>query len=133
MALKVLDLIESRDIAGHVARVSGRFAARLGAFRDHPMVCDVGAVGLMVAAEFSPDKANRVRFPQVGAFGARVKALAETGQRPICRALAGRDACAFSPPLIITEAEIDEIFDRFGRALDAATAEWMTEAEMRNA
>jgi len=30
---------------------------------------------------------------------------------------------AFSPPLIITEAEIDEAFDRFGAALDAVTAE----------
>lgn len=128
VALKVLDLIESRDIAGHVARVSGRFAARLAAFRDHPLVGDVRAVGLMGAVEFSPDKARRARFPQVGAFGARVKACAETGQRLICRALPGRDACAFSPPLIITEAEIDEMFDRFGRALDAATAEWMAEA-----
>jgi 4-aminobutyrate--pyruvate transaminase len=35
----------------------------------------------------------------------------------IVRALG--DSVAFSPPLIITEAEIDEMFDRFEKALEA--------------
>ena len=29
-----------------------------------------------------------------------------------------RGALAFSPPLIITEAQVDELFDKVGRALD---------------
>ena len=33
------------------------------------------------------------------------------------------DRIAFSPPLIITEAEIDEMAQRLGRALDGAWAE----------
>jgi 4-aminobutyrate--pyruvate transaminase len=37
------------------------------------------------------------------------------------------DAIAFSPPLVITEAEIDEMFDRFGRALDE-THGWLMSA-----
>lgn len=132
VALKVLDLIESRSIARHVAKVSERFAARLEAFRDHPLVGDVRSVGLIGAVEFNPGKSDRARFDPVGAFGARVKQLAETTQRMICRALPGRDACAFAPPLIITEAEIDEMFDRFGRALDAATAEYATQTGARD-
>jgi adenosylmethionine-8-amino-7-oxononanoate aminotransferase len=32
------------------------------------------------------------------------------------------DVVAFSPPLIITEAEIDEMFDRFGAAVDEVEA-----------
>ena len=40
----------------------------------------------------------------------------------IVRALAG-DRVAVCPPLIITEAEIDALFDRLGRALDR-TAAW---------
>jgi len=35
----------------------------------------------------------------------------------IVRALPGGDSLAFSPPLIITEQEIDACVDRFGKAL----------------
>jgi 4-aminobutyrate--pyruvate transaminase len=35
----------------------------------------------------------------------------------ISRALLG-DRLAFCPPLVITESEIDELFDRFTKALD---------------
>jgi 4-aminobutyrate--pyruvate transaminase len=38
----------------------------------------------------------------------------------ILRAMAG-DIIAFSPPLVITEAEIDDMMARFTRALDAVT------------
>jgi 4-aminobutyrate---pyruvate transaminase len=40
----------------------------------------------------------------------------------IVRPLAG-DRVAFCPPLIITEAEIDELFDRYERAL-VKTQNW---------
>jgi 4-aminobutyrate--pyruvate transaminase len=39
----------------------------------------------------------------------------------ILRAMAG-DIVAFSPPLIISDAEIDELLVRFGRALEDTTA-----------
>ncbi len=39
----------------------------------------------------------------------------------ISRAVAG-DNLALCPPLIITEAEIDEMFDRFTKGLDAVAA-----------
>lgn len=126
VALKVLDLIEERDIASHVQRVSKRFAARLEGFRDHPFVADVRSVGLMGAVEFMADRATKRPFEPVGSFARRVRAIAEERHHLICRALAGGDACAFSPPLIISEAEIDEMFDRFARALDDATAEHET-------
>jgi 4-aminobutyrate---pyruvate transaminase len=32
------------------------------------------------------------------------------------------DTQAFAPPLVITEAEIDEMLDRFGKALDDTAA-----------
>jgi 4-aminobutyrate---pyruvate transaminase len=41
----------------------------------------------------------------------------------IVRFLAG-DAVSVCPPLIITAAEIDELFDRLGRALDR-TLDWV--------
>lgn len=39
----------------------------------------------------------------------------------IVRALLN-DTIAFCPPLIITEEQIDDMFDKFGRALDDAFA-----------
>ena len=39
----------------------------------------------------------------------------------IIRAVAG-SSIAFCPPLIITEEQIDEIFEKFGRALESTTA-----------
>lgn len=123
VALKVLDLIEERDIASHVARVSQVFARRLEAFRDHPLVGDVRHVGLMGAIEFVRRKEPREYFEPVGSFSKKVRDRAEEEYKLISRALSGCDACAFAPPLIITEAEIEEMFDRFGKALDDVTAQ----------
>ena len=124
VALKVLDLIKERDIASHVQRVSKRFASRLNAFRAHPLVGDVRVVGLMGAVEFVADKDNKRLFDPVGSFGPLVKTRAEERYHLICRSLPASDACAFSPPLIITEEEIDEMFDRFAKALDDCTKEY---------
>jgi 4-aminobutyrate--pyruvate transaminase len=38
--------------------------------------------------------------------------------------------CAFFPPLIIEEAEIDELFDRFEKALED-TEEWVEKSGFR--
>jgi 4-aminobutyrate--pyruvate transaminase len=40
------------------------------------------------------------------------------------------DRLGFCPPLIITEAEIDEMFDRFTRALDKTEA-WVRRENLR--
>lgn len=118
VALKVLELIEKRALAQHVARVSKRFAERLERFRSHPAVGDVRYLGLMGAIEFVASRNPRRHFFPLGSFARKVRQRAEECHQLICRALPARDGCAFSPPLIIEESEIDELFDRFGRALD---------------
>jgi 4-aminobutyrate--pyruvate transaminase len=127
VALKVLDLIEERGIAAHVDRVSKQFAKRLFEFRDHPMVGDVRVIGLMGAVEFVADKKSKALFQPDEAFGRKVRDRAEEQYHLICRLLPGGNACAFSPPLIITEDEINEMFDRFGRALDDVTGQYLSE------
>jgi 4-aminobutyrate--pyruvate transaminase len=127
VALKVIELIKERDIAGHVQRVSKTFARRINQFRDHPLVGDVRVVGLMGAIEFVANKNPLTFFPSGTGFGKKVKDRAEEHYRLICRALQDVDGCAFSPPLIITDDEIDEMFDRFARALDDVTAAYMKE------
>ena len=49
----------------------------------------------------------------------RLRASRGADRAPLCG-----DRIAICPPLIITEEEIDELFDRLTRALDR-TAEWI--------
>jgi len=127
VALKVLDLLKERDIGGHVERVSKRFQQRLNGFIDHPYVGDVRGVGLMGAIEFVADKKTKAPFQPIGSFAGKVRDRAEETYKLICRALPGCDGCAFSPPLIITEEEVDKMFDRFAKALEDVTASYSRE------
>ncbi|MCC7282538.1 MAG: aspartate aminotransferase family protein, partial [Acetobacteraceae bacterium] len=61
-------------------------------------------------------------FPVERKVGPRVYGLAAE-QGLIVRALVN-DTIAFCPPLIIDEAQIDDMFDRFAKALDLAGAEF---------
>jgi len=122
VALKVLDLMEERDIVGHVRRMAPHFKARLERLRAHPLVGEVRSIGLMGAVEFAADKATKRNFAPEGSFAGKVRTRAED-MGVITRGAPVGDVIAFSPPLIITEREIDEVFDRFGAALDAVTAE----------
>ncbi len=118
VALKTLELYERLDILAHVRRVSPRFLARLNALAEHPLVGEARGVGLIGGIEMVKDKATRAQFDAKKGLAAKTVSFAQ-GEGLIVRPLAG-DRIAFCPPLIITEAEIDELFDRFGRALDKA-------------
>jgi 4-aminobutyrate--pyruvate transaminase len=120
VALKVLEIFERRNLLAHVQRVARHFARRLDAYRQHPLVGEVRQVGLMAAVELVADKAARGAFDPVGHVAARLKRECED-QGLIVRAVQARDSVAFSPPLVITEAEVDEVFARFDAALETTT------------
>ena len=120
VALEALKIYEERDIIGHVNQVAPRLHQGLKKFSDHPHIGDVRGMGLIAAVELAADPASRTPFPPERAVGAYlVRRAQEHGL--ILRAMAG-DIVAFSPPLIITDAEIDELLVRFERALDDTTA-----------
>jgi len=115
VALETLKIYEEDDILGHVRGVARRFQERLAGFADHPLVGEVRGAGLVGATELVKDKATREAFAASDGVGATINTLcAEHGliTRPV------GDAMCFSPPLIIRESEIDEMFDRYARALD---------------
>lgn len=114
VALKNLELMQEWDILGHVARVGPIFQARLNAFADHPLVGEARGVGLIGAIELVADKATGSPFDPVGQVGVRCAALCQQ-EGLIVRNLG--DSIAFCPPLVITEGEIGELFDRFERTL----------------
>jgi 4-aminobutyrate--pyruvate transaminase len=95
----------------------------MGRFIDHPLVGDVRGVGLVSALEMMADKATRTPFDPARKVGTIAdKHARENGL--IVRSIG--DRIAFSPPLIITEAEVDELAVRLQKTLDATWAELRT-------
>jgi 4-aminobutyrate--pyruvate transaminase len=109
IALAVLNIFERDKLLEHVRQVAKRFAQRLAQLREHPQVAHARADGLMGAVEL-----HGVRGRDLSK---EVRLAAEARHGLIFRAVAN-NVCAFSPPLIITESEVDELFDRFTSALD---------------
>ena len=93
--------------------------AGLRRFADHPLVGEVRGIGLIGAIELVADKAKGTAFDPSAGVGAFLAKRAHH-HGVIIRPLG--DSIAFCPPLIIKESEIDLMFERFGRALDDATA-----------
>ena len=88
-----------------------QFQARLQRFADHPLV---GAVELVA------NRDTKAAFDPIGKVGAEcLKHCQDNGL--IGRAIG--DVMAFCPPLIITPTQVDELFDKFERAM-ALTLEW---------
>ena len=72
-------------------------------------------VGLIGAVELVAGKSSKAPFdPKAGVGGFLAKRGHHHGL--IVRAIG--DVIAFCPPLIVKEHEIDQMFDRFGHALD---------------
>jgi 4-aminobutyrate--pyruvate transaminase len=115
VALRTLEIYQEDDILGHVATVAPRFAARIAELGAHPLVGDARAVGLVGAIELMAGRTHRIPFDPALQVGARVVAHA-LEQGVILRPL--HDVVSFCPPLIVTEAEIDRLFDVVGVALD---------------
>ncbi len=120
VAMETLRIYEETDMIGHVQRVGPHMQEALRRFADHPLVGEVRGVGLLCGMELVQDKATRQPFDPGRKVGATVDKHARA-HGLITRFIG--DRIAFSPPLIITEAEIDEMAERLGHALDDAWAE----------
>ena len=130
VALKTLEIYERDRIVEGVKAKAPRFEGRLAALRDHPLVGESRGLGLIGGIEIVADKATKRQFdPKLGVAAKTVSFAQAEGL--IVRSLYG-DRMALCPPLIITEAEIDEMFDRLTRALDR-TADWLTQEGLRAA
>ncbi len=119
VASKVVDRMAERDIFGHVRKVSQTFLGRLHGFASHPLVGTTRGVGLIGAVELAADKATKQKFPPIVKEAVRTLCQ-EKGL--IIRATGATELLCFSPPLIINEAEIHEMLDIFGNALDDVAA-----------
>ena len=118
-ALRNIEIFEREGLLAHVRAVSPRFLERLHALRAHSIVGDTRGIGLVgcVEGRFSGD-GDRLALDRE--FGSRIdRKCEELGL--IVRPLV--NMCVFSPPLVITEAQIDEMFDILERAIHSVATE----------
>jgi len=121
VALETLKIYEDRKIVDHVRALSPVFVSELKSFADHPLVGECRAIGLIGAVELVKDKKTRESFDPKLAVGPNLIRIAHD-HGVILRPVA--DSICFCPPLICTEAQIREMFNRFRKAL-AGTQEWL--------
>lgn len=119
VALKVLEIMQRDRIVEHVHnRVGPMFQQRLRKLADHPLVGEARGIGLIGALEIVADKSTKTSFPAANAVAAKIVQMGiENGI--IIRPLPG-DSIAICPPLIVTEADVNEIFDRIELTLSQA-------------
>jgi 4-aminobutyrate---pyruvate transaminase len=122
VALETLRIYESDDVIGHVRQVAPRLQSGLQRFAGHPIVGQARGLGLIGAIELAEDAAARKPFEPRRGVGAYFVRRAQA-HGLIVRALGG-DVIAFSPPLVISEAEIDTLLERAAHALDD-TLRWV--------
>jgi 4-aminobutyrate--pyruvate transaminase len=115
VALETLKIYEERDMVGHVRNVAPRFQERLAQLSSSTLVGEARGVGLIGALELVMDKNSAEQYPPEVKAGATLAARAQA-RGLIVRALPG-DVIGICPPLIITEAQIDELFDSLAEAL----------------
>ncbi|MEM9050180.1 MAG: aminotransferase [Pseudomonadota bacterium] len=119
VGVKAIALYRERDILGHVRGLAPAFARHVAALADHPLVGDTRSLGLVGAFELSPD-GSPAAFAAPGKVGAKM--AAELLSRGVILRAIG-DVMAVCPPMIVTAAELDEMFAAIPPALDA-TLDW---------
>ena len=115
----VSELLE-RNLIDNARRMGKRLHEGLWALADkHACIVDVRGEGLLLAVDFAQDRATREPFPDSLKFGSRVHKAARA-----CGLLIreGPNFVAIAPPLVVTEAEVDEIVGLMDQAIgDAVT------------
>ncbi len=122
VALETLNIYETDDVMAHVARMAPRLQAGLQRFASHPLVGQARGMGLIGALELAEDPAARKPFDPKRGVGAEFIRRAQA--RGLILRVIGGDVIAFSPPLVINEAEIDTLLERTAQALDE-TLDWV--------
>lgn len=102
--LKNIEIMEREDLCGHVCKLAPRLRAKLSELSELPVVGDVRGEGFMMAIELVADKAAKRNF-EPGVAAAKKVAAAAYARGLIVRATA--DAVLLSPPLVLSEQQID--------------------------
>ena len=120
LALKAIDVVMNEGLAENVRRLAPRFEEGMKRLAENPNIGEYRGVGFMWALEAVKDKPTKTPFDAHLSVSERI-ANTCTDLGLICRPLG--QSIVLCPPFIITEAQMDEIFDKLERALKKVFAE----------
>ena len=108
VALRTLEIYEELNLFSHVEKIAPKFQERVNKLGTFEFVGEARGIGLIAALEIVKNKGTKENFDPYGKVG---KQIAEICQKNglIVRAIG--DVIALCPPLIITEEQVDEMFD----------------------
>ncbi|MBX2859182.1 MAG: aminotransferase class III-fold pyridoxal phosphate-dependent enzyme [Cellvibrionaceae bacterium] len=115
IATKVIDIYQRDNLFEQAAQRGQYLQEKLSVFQSHPMVGEVRGKGLIAAVELVADKKTAKAFADSKVGYYCQQACQDLGL--IIRTVAG-SSIAFCPPLIVTEAQIDEMLEKFTTALE---------------
>jgi len=112
-ALATLEVIEREDLVANAARVGSRALARLQEFKQHcRLIGDVRGRGLLLGVELVTDRAGKVP-----AAAAAERVLYRALSRGLSFKTTLGNVLTLTPPLIVTEAQMDEALDLLEQCL----------------
>jgi beta-alanine--pyruvate transaminase len=109
--IATLDLYRDEDIFGRAKRLEKQYAAAAMTLKGLPGVLDIRAVGIAAGIDLAP----RADAPGERGYEAMDRAFHD---EDLVIRITG-DTLAIAPPLIATEAQIAEIFEKVGRVIRA--------------
>ncbi|WP_298222408.1 aspartate aminotransferase family protein [Acidocella sp.] len=121
VALKNLEILENEKLVENAARKGSLLREKLNeAIGDLPIVGEIRGVGLIGAIELTADKRTRKFFERSGRVGVICRDHCIRGGLMV---RATRDTMLFSPPLTISEAEIEKFAAMSKTAFEATYAD----------
>ena len=120
-ALKNIEIIESENLVEHTASVGKYLNDHLHNLMDrYQFIGDVRGIGLMQAMEFVKDRVTKESFDESMKLGEK---LTEKFRNQGLLLEASNTILSFTPPLCITNAEVDEIIRVVSSSLEETSKE----------
>lgn len=119
-ALKVMEILEKKDLPGRAASIGQTIMATLSEMKEkYPIIGDVRGKGAMCAVEFVKDKNTKEPAVEEAA-----RVIEESYKRGLIVMKAGElnNAVRFLPPLVISDDELRQGLEIFEEAVKAASA-----------
>jgi putrescine---pyruvate transaminase len=122
-ALKNIEILEREKILEHVREIVPYFQNRLSRLSRFPIIGDTRGQGLLgcIEGRLTKDGSRLVDERKIGTMLDEICNDMGLIVRPLI------NMCIFSPPLIITKPQIDEMFDILEHAITKVSAAFITE------
>lgn len=121
-ALANIELMQKERIVETAGeRLAPYFQKKLFELENHPLVGQVRGLGMLGAIQLSPEKPSNRGFQKGGRVGGACRDYSNDNGL-VMRAV--DDAMILSPPLVISESEIDELFAIATKSIDQTYADF---------